>query len=96
VQTFAAVFFFPFVLFRLEASAVTNVLVPIVAATTWISGFQYYRSNPLKELPSREGISKGAEKLGEAVNTALVTVGFGLFMVCLLPYIQGDKKDKKD
>jgi hypothetical protein len=80
----------------LDTSAVTNVLVPLVAATTWISGFQYYQSNPLKELPSREGISKGAERLGEAVNTTLVTVGFGLFMVCLLPYVQSDKKDEKD
>ncbi len=67
------------------------MLIPVVAATTWISGFQYYRSNPLKELPSRKDISKAAERAGEAVNTSLVAVGFGLFMMCLLPYVQSEK-----
>ena len=79
----------------LDFTTTTNVMVPVVAATTWISGYQYYRSNPLKELPSKPGITRGQEVLGERVNAMLVGAGFGLFVWCLaLPFIK--KKPEKD
>jgi hypothetical protein len=51
--------------------------VPLVAATTWWSGFQYYRRNPFQDLVS-VGVTRTAERLMGALNLVMVLGGFGL------------------
>lgn len=63
----------------LDVSRLTGMMIPLVAATTWFSGFQYYLSNPLKDLPSRPQVSPQQQRFGQGVNTVFVSVGFGLF-----------------
>ncbi len=58
-----------------------------------MSGFQYYLSNPLKKLKSRDGITSRQEKMGESVNTLLVSVGFSLFVWCV--FFEDSHKEKK-
>lgn len=67
----------------LNVSSATSVLVPVVAATTWFSGVQYFLANPLKNVPSRPEISARQERLGELVNNAFVIVGLGLLLWCV-------------
>ncbi len=64
--------------------SITAIMVPIVAATTWGSGFQYFLSNPLKPLASRPEISRFQERVGQGVNAACVAAGFGLFVWCVM------------
>jgi cardiolipin synthase len=68
----------------LSLEGLTAFLVPVVAGTTWFSGFQYYFTNPLKNLESREGISRFQERAAQGVNTVGVLAGLGLFVWCLV------------
>lgn len=57
---------------------VSTILVPLVAATTWWSGWQYYRSNPFMHLVSH-GVSQQRERFMSWINFSMLMCGLGLF-----------------